>query len=80
MTTKTLRNKLAEYIHYADEKKIKAIYTMVENDIMENEDIWTKEFVADMNKRIEDFETGKEKGIDNAVLIKKLKKLPAKKL
>jgi hypothetical protein len=78
MTTKTLRNKLAEYIQYADEKKIKAIYTMVESEIKENEDIWTKEFVAEMNKRIEDFETGKDKGIDNELLIKKLKKLSVK--
>ena len=33
MATNTIRQKIAEYIHFADEKKVKAIYILLQADI-----------------------------------------------
>ena len=63
MTSIAIRNRLFEYIRFADEKKIKAIYTIVEEEINEKHDIWTKEFIAEMQKRSYELESGKVKGI-----------------
>jgi hypothetical protein len=63
MKTTLLKEKLHQYIKAADEKKLNAIYTMVEEDIA-NYDRWNdKEFVNEMNNRIKELETGKVKGI-----------------
>ena len=39
MTTAAIRAKLADYIQIADEKKLKAIYVMVEDEIIDAEPI-----------------------------------------
>ncbi len=48
-----IREKLQDYIRNADDKKVKAIYTMVENDIESNYRWWkdealVKEFADDV--------------------------------
>jgi putative addiction module component (TIGR02574 family) len=60
MTTIAIKKKLMDYISHADEKKIKAIYTLVENDI--NEHLLDEAFVTEMEKRLNDYKTGKDKG------------------
>lgn len=35
MNTSTIRQKLYEYIRVADDKKVKAIYTIIESDVIE---------------------------------------------
>ena len=61
MTTALIRKKLQEYILTADEKKVKAIYTMVEDEIY---DPWgDKNFIAELNKRSSELKSNKEKGI-----------------
>ena len=62
MTAIAIRKRLYEYIRFADEKKIKAIYTIVEDEINENHDAWTKEFTQEMVRRAKDIETGKTEG------------------
>lgn len=63
MSTATIRERLFEYIRFADDKKVQAIYTMVEDEIIEKLDPWKdKDFVAELDRRIEEFETGKVKG------------------
>lgn len=62
MTSTSIRKRLFDYIRFADEKKIKAIYTMVEEEIKEKQNVWTKEFEAEMNKRSKDMESGRVKG------------------
>lgn len=53
-----IKRKLFDYIRDADNRKVKAIYTMVEKDIQEDSTIWTDEFVQDLDKRVAEFESG----------------------
>jgi hypothetical protein len=60
MTTQAIRERLHEYIRFADDKKLEAIYTMVEDDIVEELDLWENEaFLQEMKGRVDAFETGK---------------------
>ncbi len=71
MTTNALRQKIAEYIHFADEKKVKAIYNLLEENINQKREIWTKEFTLEMNKRASDIETNKVKPKNKTQVINK---------
>ncbi len=62
MSTTEIRQKLFDYIRVADDKKVKAIYTILSNEIQEDTDIWTDEFLQELNKRTADFESGKVMG------------------
>lgn len=57
-----IREKLHEYIRVADDKKIKAIYTMVESDLDKvqwyNDEILLEQWDNDYEK----YKSGKEKG------------------
>ena len=60
MTTQAIRERLHEYIRFADDKKLEAIYTMVEDDIAEELDLWENEaFLQEIKSRVDDFESGK---------------------
>ncbi len=63
MTTALIRQKLYEYIRIADEKKVKAIFTMVEGEIGDYEWSKDKEFLAELDRRSADYKSGKVKGI-----------------
>ena len=57
MTITAIREKLHHYIDVAGDKKIEAIFTVMENDIVESLDLWEDDdFVNEMTRRIEDFE------------------------
>jgi hypothetical protein len=71
MSTADIREKLVEYIRVADDKKVKAIYVILEDHIEEKNDIWTKEFTDEMNRRSEDYESGKTKAISHEEFLKK---------
>ena len=63
MTITALREKLQNYIKTADDKKIKAIFTLVENDIQKEVEWWgNKEFVKELNERAKRYEDGIDKG------------------
>lgn len=62
MSTTEIRQKLFDYIRVADDKKVNAIYTILSNEIEEDTDIWTDEFLQELNKRTADFESGKVMG------------------
>lgn len=51
MTTKAIREKLVKYLQVADDKKVKAIYTMVEDEINMNENDWDEDFIEELDKR-----------------------------
>lgn len=65
MTTSKIRDKLYEYIRVAEDKKVKAIYTMLEEEIEESHEYWKdKNFVMELEKRSADFKSGKIKSVN----------------
>ena len=64
MTIAAIREKLHEYIDIAEEKKLEAIYAMIEEGVLENVDLWEDEdFLNELDRRMEELESGKVKGI-----------------
>jgi hypothetical protein len=81
MTATAIREKLYDYIRVADDKKIKAIYMILEDEITEQIEWWKdKDFTDALNKEFADWKSGKEKGytlaeIDNSIAqLKKARK------
>jgi len=75
MNTSTIRKRLYEYIKVADDKKVKAIYTIVENDINELHEWWNDEsFIADLDNRSADLKSGKDQGVPWEKLKKEIKR------
>ncbi len=63
MTSATIRDRLYDYIRVADDKKIKAIYMMLEDDIAEETEWWNNSvLVSELEKEYEAWESGKDKG------------------
>lgn len=64
MTTATIRQKLYNYIRVADDRKVKAIYIMLEDEVEEAFDFWNdKAFLDELNKRSDDYKQGTIKGV-----------------
>jgi hypothetical protein len=61
MTATLIRKKLTDYIKVADEEKIKAIYTMVSDEINTDENDWNETFVKELDKRSKSFINGTAK-------------------
>jgi hypothetical protein len=63
MNAAAIRDRLYDYIRVADDKKIKAIYMMLEDEIAEQTEWWKDvAFVAELEKEFEAWDTGKDKG------------------
>lgn len=64
MTVTVIREKLHEYIDAADDKQIKAIFTILEEKIINEPYDWSKdkEFVAELDERVRRYEAGIDKG------------------
>ncbi|OSZ82596.1 hypothetical protein CAP35_04835 [Chitinophagaceae bacterium IBVUCB1] len=56
MTVATIRKKLHEYLDTADDKKIKAMYTLLESEIEEHG--YSDEFIALLKKRENYYKNG----------------------
>ncbi|MGN6541848.1 MAG: hypothetical protein ACTHKY_13650 [Ginsengibacter sp.] len=52
MDTKTIRKQLHEYIEVAEDKKVQAIYTMIEDEINEPLEDYSPEFKAELDNRV----------------------------
>lgn len=52
MNTATIRQQLHNYLEVADDKKIKAIYVMVEDEIRETVVDYSPEFKAELDRRV----------------------------
>ena len=62
MSTADIRQKFHNYIETAQDKKLKAIFAMVEEEIEENYSHWKDEtFVAEINRREKNYLKGKTK-------------------
>jgi hypothetical protein len=63
MAATTLRDRLYDYIRYADDKKVKAIYTMVEDEINQKHDPWEDaDFLNELDVRLKAYESGEVQG------------------
>ncbi len=63
MTTAAVREKLYDYIRVADDKKVKAIYMMLEDEISGEMEWWKdKIFTKELEKRYSVWASGKQKG------------------
>ena len=82
MSTASIRQKLHQYIETAQDKKVKAIFAMVEEEIEESSDHWRDEkFITELERREAAYRNGTAKTltIDQAVskaksAVKKVKK------
>jgi len=62
MSTNTMREKLYDYIRVAGDKKIKAIYMMLEDEITEDAEWWKNNaFAEELDRRYAAWQSGKEK-------------------
>lgn len=76
MTTAAIKKKLHNYLEIADSKKLKAIYTMVEDDINESMmEEYTPEYKAELDSRLAEYREGKSKTVTPAELKKRTQKL-----
>ena len=73
MDTAAIRQQLHNYLESADDKKLHAIYTMVEDDIKEPAE-YTKEFKAALDQRVNYYLNG-GKMVSPAKMNKRLKLL-----
>lgn len=75
-----IRNKLYDYIRVADDKKLHAIYNLLEDEIEGTNEWWKdKQFTAELDRRYEALEKGKDKGVTIEKLEASIAKLRKKK-
>ncbi len=58
MTTLAIRQKLSDYLQVADDKKIRAIYTILEDDINEGGRISIEQYNKEIDEAIEEVKRG----------------------
>lgn len=82
MNTLGIRQKLHSYLEIADDKKVEAIFTILEEDIEESSIEYSDELKKELDKRHEDLKSGKAKAIsakDSKRRIEKIMELSHKK-
>lgn len=64
MYATSVRNKLYDYIRLASDKKVYAIYNLLEDEIVEMNECWKdKRFLEELDDRFDALETGEDKGV-----------------
>jgi hypothetical protein len=82
MTTAAIRQKLHNYLEVADDKKVKAIYAIMEQEIEESAVDYTDTFKKELDNRYADYKSGNVKiltPVQSKKRIEKLLKSTAKK-
>ena len=59
MTTAIIKQKLHNYLEVADNKKLKALYTIIEADVEDSLPEYSNELKTELNKRTANLKTGK---------------------
>lgn len=75
MTTTSIRQKLHSYLELADDKKVKAMYTILEEDIEDLTIEYPDELKNELDKRLEDLKSGKSKSISAKESKKRINKI-----
>lgn len=75
MTTSTIRKKLINYLADADESKVKAIYTLLEDDIQQDEHSVTDEQLEILERERELHLSGKTKSYSRSEAVEIIKGL-----
>ncbi|MCD6012115.1 MAG: hypothetical protein K0Q79_1977 [Flavipsychrobacter sp.] len=75
MNTAAIRQKLHNYLEVANDKKVKAIYTMVEEAIGETEVEYSDELKAELDRRYAAYKSGAQKPLTAADSKKRIQKL-----
>ena len=75
MNTSSIRKQLHNYLEVADDKKIKAIYIMMENEVKESALDYTDELKEELDRRSADYKNGKTKFITAREGKKRINKL-----
>ena len=55
MTTASIRKQLQHYLQVADERKLKAIYVMVEDDLRESEEEYSPALKKELDRRVDNY-------------------------
>jgi len=64
MNSTVIRHKLYDYIRIATDKKLIAIYNLLEDEIVDLNEWWkNKKMVEDFDNRYNAMETGEDKGV-----------------
>ncbi|MEP6928208.1 MAG: hypothetical protein ABI834_11250 [Ginsengibacter sp.] len=80
MSNVAIRNKLYDYIRVADDKKLNAIYNLLENEIEQTNKWWKdKQFTQELDSRYEALGSGSDKGVTVEQLEQSISKLRIKK-
>ena len=80
MSSAAIRNKLYDYIRGADDKKLHAIYNLLESEIEQTAEWWKDQtFIKELDFRTKALDTGKDKGFTIAQLDESIGKLRTKK-
>lgn len=80
MSNAAIRNKLYDYIRIADDKKLNAIYNLLENEIEQTNEWWKdKQFTTELDKRYHALESGADKGFTVEEMERSISKLRLKK-
>ena len=58
MSTSAIRQKLHSYLEVADDKKVKALYTMVEDEIGKSAVEYTDDFKKELDRRYAYYKSG----------------------
>jgi len=58
MKTTAIRQRLHQFIETAEEKKVKAIYTLFENEIIQDEWEYSDKFKAELDRRYKYYKNG----------------------
>src|SRR5437667_170686 len=75
-TNTSIHHKLYDYIRFVDDKKLYAIYNLLEGEIEKTKELWKNMgFVEELDKRYEALEAGADKGFTIEQLQKSIDKL-----
>jgi len=79
-STLAIRHKLYDYIRVADDKKLSAIYHLLESEIEQTQEWWKdKEVTRELDQRYKALEDGTDKGFTMEELKSSVTKLRKKK-